>query len=326
MGRFRIGRVGVHAVIRAIVTGAVGGISHPNTDLDAQTFLLRVRSLRAEAGISPEFPVAYRPQVTAAELEDPRVLIWDIGRSHDPARGNFDHHQDHLLGATPIILLQALGLEPAPLDRYVDLADRGQFLKNPQPYPIVETLYGLVAGINLVHGEDDVRSVHCQDLLTWVERSGADPFGRFTRSLLPDRFHLFFDARKRDYEEAQAAAEGARWFMTRLGKAAFVASEMIGVMQALYERGAVLVVHHEPRGRMSGWSRPAAKFTIGANPALVAIPEQVDLRPLWARFSDLEPSGHTWGGHAGIGGSPREEGGSGLTSEQVIREVRQFLG
>lgn len=312
-------------MFRSLVAAARLGISHPNTDLDAQTFLLRVRRLRTGAGADPELPVSYRPQVTPSELADPGVLIWDIGRSLDPSRGNFDHHQDHALGATPIILLQALGMAPSPLDRYVDLADRGVFFREPQPIPFLETLHGMAAGINLVHADDDVRSVHYQDLLGWVEDASMDPWGRYNESVLPERFHVFLEARRAEEAEAVRAAEGARWFDTPIGHVAYVASDVVGVMRVLYEQGAALVVLHEPRGRMSGWKATAAKFTVGANPARVAVPDRLDLRPLMARFSSLEPSGYTWGGQAGIGGSPREEGGSGLTAEQVISEVLAYL-
>lgn len=312
-------------MIRNLVAHALRGISHPNTDLDAQTFLMRVRAIRAEAGAGPDFSVSYRPQVTAAELDDPGVLIWDIGRSHDPQRGNFDHHQDPALGATPIILQQALGVEPTALDQYVDRADRGYFFKHPQPIPFIETLHGLAAGINLVHAEDQDRSRHFQDLLTWVEQAGIDPYERFTEKVLPQRFHLFLEARRAEEAVALGAAESARWIMTRIGKIAYIESDVVGVMRVLYAQGAALVILHEPQGRMSGWSRTGRKFTVGANPAVVSIPDQLDLRPLFAKLSTLEPSGNTWGGQAGVGGSPREDGGSGVPAEQVIREVRNYL-
>lgn len=313
-------------VIHTLVAGARRGISHPNTDLDAQTFLLRVRRLRAEAGCRPDFPVAYRPRIEPEELDDPTVLVWDIGRSHDPARGNFDHHQDHTLGATPVILLQALGQEPAPLDRYVDLADRGHFFKHPQPHPFLETLHGFSSGISLVYADDAVRSLHYQELLAWVEEAGVDPFGRFDEQGLPERFRPFLQARRAEEAAARQAAGAARWLATGIGKVAYIASDVVGVMRVLYEQGAVLVILHEPRGWISGWQGPAPKFTIGANPALVAVPERLDLRPLFARLSALEPAGRSWGGQAGIGGSPREEGGSTLPADLVLRELANFLG
>lgn len=313
-------------LIKALLAGALRGVSHPNTDLDAQTFLLRVNQFRAERGVRSHLKVSYQPQVTEAELNDPQVLIWDIGRSHAPDLGNFDHHQDHTLGATPMLLLQALGLEPSPLDRYVDLGDRGYFFKHPQPIPFVETLQGFSSGINLVHREDAVRSEHYQDLLEWVEQSGQDPFGRCTLDTLPERFRPFMEARRAEEEMARQAARGARWFDTAMGKVAYVASDFVGVMRALYEQDAALVVLHEPKGFMSGWRRPAPKYTIGANPAVVAVPEQLDLRPLFARLSALERSGTTWGGQAGIGGSPREDGGSSIPADQIIRETISYLG
>lgn len=310
----------------ALLAGARRGISHPNTDLDAQTFLLRLNQVRAEAGVAGALPVEYRPQVTPAELKDQRVLIWDIGRVHDPDCGCFDHHQDHLLGATPLILLQALGREPSLLDEYVDRADRGWFFKHPQEHPFAETLQGLGAGINLVHSRDDQRSVHYQRLLTWVEEAGVDPFGRFDERVLPAQFRPFLEAKRAEEREAEREADRARWVDTRVGRVAYLETDYIGAMHALYRRGAALVVLHEPAALMSGWLAPAAKFTVGANPALVAIPEELDLRPLFARLSAMEPSGHTWGGQAGIGGSPREEGGSGLTPRQVMAAVQAYLG
>lgn len=313
-------------MILELLAGALQGVSHPNTDLDAQTFLLRVRQLRAEAGADPNLPVGYRPQVTSDELDDPQVLIWDIGRRFDPDHGNFDHHQDHNLGATPIILLEALGRTPSELDRYVDLGDRGYFYKHPQPHPHPETLHGIAAGINLIWGEDDVRSVHYQDLLTWVEQAGVDPFGRFPEQEVPERFHPFMRALRAEEREAEQVAVNARWFVTPLGKVAYIQTHMISVTRALYRQGAVLVIQHEPHGHMSGWSRPGPKFTVAANPAAIAIPEQLDLRPLFARLSSMESEGLIWGGQAGIGGSPREDGGSGISAERVIREVLNYVG
>lgn len=314
-----------HEIVTLLME-AQRGVSHPNTDLDAQTFLLRVRQMREEMGYEAPLPVLYRPQVTPQELRDRRVLVWDIGRVYQAATGNFDHHQDPSLGATPIILLQALGQEPSALDRYVDQADRGLFFKNPQPHPFAETLQGLGAGINLLHHSDSQRSVHYQDLLAWVEEAGHDPYGRFDLGLLPARFRPFLEAKRREEQGAEREADRARWTESAVGPVAYVESDFIGAMHALYRRGAALVLLYEPTARLPGWSRPGAKFTIGANPAVVEIPEAVDLRIFFDRLSALEPSGHTWGGQAGIGGSPREEGGSGLTGQEVLHELLAYLG
>lgn len=307
------------------LVSARAGISHPNTDLDAQTFLRRLLQIRAEAGETEPLQVAYRPQVSPHELRDPRVLVWDVGRCLEPERGNFDHHQDHELGATPLLLLQALGRQPAPLDRYVDLADRGHFFKEPQPHPYAETLQGLSAGINLLQRRDDERSHQHQLLLAWVEEAGLDPFGRFQPIDLPASFRPFQEAKRAEEAAAEREADRAVWHQTPMGRLAFVETGYSGTMHMLYRRGAALVLLYERRARMPGWQRPAPRFTLGANPAVVAIPQQVDLRPLFARLSQLEPAGR-WGGQAGIGGSPRDEGGTALTPHEVMRELLASLG
>lgn len=306
--------------IRELLQTARRGITHPNTDLDAQTFLLRYRQLTGQS-----LKVDYRPMVTPAELDDPAVLIWDIGKVFDPQRGNYDHHQDFELGATPIILLQSLGLEPSPLDRYVDQVDRGFFLRTPQPFPPAETLSGVASGINMLHRQDDVRSHWFQELLEWVEGTEQDPFGRFSEENLPLEFADFQEARRREARLAEEEAKQAEWFETRIGKIAFVQTPLTGTMHALYYQGAALVISYDPEGHFSGWRRPAPKYTVGANPALVDVPGRLDMRPLFDQLARLEPSGRTWGGQAGIGGSPREEGGSSLEPRQVIRTVLDFL-
>jgi hypothetical protein len=47
------------------------------------------------------------------DLDDPEILVIDIGGEHDPARGNFDHHQfpaDHPPVCSLSLVLQDLGL------------------------------------------------------------------------------------------------------------------------------------------------------------------------------------------------------------------------
>ncbi|NOZ80482.1 MAG: MYG1 family protein [DPANN group archaeon] len=39
------------------------------------------------------FPPVYRREPTEEELEDPEVLVLDVGGRHEPEKGNFDHHQ-----------------------------------------------------------------------------------------------------------------------------------------------------------------------------------------------------------------------------------------
>lgn len=59
-----------------------GGAAHPDDELCIKlTFALNLA------------PVVYRRDPTRAELDNPAVLVMDVGGEHDPDKGNFDHHQ-----------------------------------------------------------------------------------------------------------------------------------------------------------------------------------------------------------------------------------------
>lgn len=51
-----------------------------------------------------------RREPTEAEINDPRVMVADIGRVYDPERRCFDHHQDAGLPASFVLVLQYLGI------------------------------------------------------------------------------------------------------------------------------------------------------------------------------------------------------------------------
>ena len=51
-----------------------------------------VLALREELGLSTDLPIERRDP-TEAELEDPTVLVVDVGGRHEPELSNFDHHQ-----------------------------------------------------------------------------------------------------------------------------------------------------------------------------------------------------------------------------------------
>ena len=54
-----------------------------------------------------------RREPTAADLNDPKIAVVDVGHEHDPARNNFDHHQlpkDHAPTCSLSLVLQHLGI------------------------------------------------------------------------------------------------------------------------------------------------------------------------------------------------------------------------
>lgn len=58
-------------------------------------------------------------QVSEFELADPEIVIIDMGRSFDPALGNFDHHQDSSLPASNLLVLRHF----VPEGRFRDLLE-----------------------------------------------------------------------------------------------------------------------------------------------------------------------------------------------------------
>jgi len=62
-----------------------------------------------------------RRSPTADELEDPEVMVFDTGHRHEPAKGNFDHHQlpdSHEATCALWLVMQHMGLHAAMSDLF----------------------------------------------------------------------------------------------------------------------------------------------------------------------------------------------------------------
>lgn len=98
-------------------------------------------------------------QVSEHELNDPEIIIIDMGRSFDPALGNFDHHQDANLPASNLLVLRHF----VPEGRFRDLLEEYLFKyvsdcdlggeKSSAP-----TLTSIVRGLN------NLKQTNCYDL------------------------------------------------------------------------------------------------------------------------------------------------------------------
>lgn len=55
----------------------------------------------------------YRREPTRADLDDPATYVVDVGMEHDPARRNFDHHQDRSLPCAFHLVMRYLGYHDA---------------------------------------------------------------------------------------------------------------------------------------------------------------------------------------------------------------------
>ena len=98
-------------------------------------------------------------QVSEHELNDPEIVIIDMGRSFDPALGNFDHHQDPTLPASNLLVLRHF----VPEGRFRDLLEQYLFQyvsdcdlggeKSSAP-----TLTSIIRGLN------NLKQSNCYDL------------------------------------------------------------------------------------------------------------------------------------------------------------------
>ncbi len=74
------------------------------------------------------------------DLDDPEILVVDVGGEHDPARGNFDHHQfpsDHPPVCSLSLVLQDLGLyeDARAFCEWLEPAECGSTRGAPSPPP-----------------------------------------------------------------------------------------------------------------------------------------------------------------------------------------------
>lgn len=63
--------------------------------------------------------VVYRRETTRKDLDDPNTYVVDVGMEHDPARHNFDHHQDRSLPCAFHLVMQYLGHHEAAMQMFV---------------------------------------------------------------------------------------------------------------------------------------------------------------------------------------------------------------
>lgn len=75
-----------------------GGRSHLDDVMACALAMCRKGPVSQDDGVIPQILnpgplMIWRRDPTPEELEDPEVLVLDVGRRYEPAKGNFDHHQ-----------------------------------------------------------------------------------------------------------------------------------------------------------------------------------------------------------------------------------------
>lgn len=58
--------------------------------------------------IYPEIELERKFQITQEEMNDPSILVIDVGREFNADKGNFDHHQDSNLNASNVLIFDCL--------------------------------------------------------------------------------------------------------------------------------------------------------------------------------------------------------------------------
>ena len=104
-----------------------------------------------------ELPVERKLNITDDELENPAILVLDIGKKFDPRKGNFDHHQDGKIPATNMLLINHLcsderlkALLCKQIYSSVDAIDRGIFSERPVSDFLVPDFNSLIRSQNLI--------------------------------------------------------------------------------------------------------------------------------------------------------------------------------
>ena len=108
-------------------------LTHATPDLDAIGFIYSARKV-----FGAETSVTCRPP-TRAELEDPAVIVADIGLpgceeiGHSPALNNFDHHYSHADRSATFLFNQKYGALREDIVAYIDAVDIAGARRMPRP-------------------------------------------------------------------------------------------------------------------------------------------------------------------------------------------------
>jgi hypothetical protein len=264
--------------------------------------------------------VVVRDKAPPEDLADPKVICIECGGSGEVERGNFDHHDTKK--PLPPACVQAFNYvskEDAKLSKNAALRELVEYVatrdtQGPKAIqarggdPGFPSLSDVFSGMLLCTKDPKDQLLRGMEILRLLLERKISAFGRMPE--LPE-WGEFIAAKKKNDEEVKKAVESAEFFLTRSGlKAAFVEAQVPGVLGALYEKGAQVVIAY----CKSFGNPPVPKYTIGGNGVRVD-----GLRPLLAELEE------GWGGpaHGTILGSPRT--GSKLPPQKIKELVCQHL-
>lgn len=237
------------------------------------------------------------------DLENPEVLCIEAGGSGDVKLNNFDHH--NTLKKLPPACRQAFefkGLKDEKLKRLVDyvcIVD-----ERPTELPKIEfpSLSNIFSGMLLVVKDKREQFLKGIEILKKVLELSLDPFKTMPKI---EQWREYIEAKQANIEALERDLKRTEFYYARNGyRVGFLESENIGGINALYKRGADVVVMFNPKFG----DPPIPKWTIAS--------KDRDVYHLVEFFNRLEKG---WGGRRTIIGSPRA--GTNLGKKEVLEVV-----
>lgn len=255
--------------------------------------------------------VALRGEASAEELANPKVLCIEAGGSGQPHLNNFDHHNEG--GHLPASCQQAFAARAEQWAGNTNIARLVDYVAaldiDPSRLgvtPSFPTLSSVFSGMLLCERNPITQLLKGIALFYLVLEKGIDPFG--TMPDLPE-WGAWIKAKRINQEAVALARKKAEYFQTNRGLlAAYLESDFIGGIGALYAEGCQVVIMYSPRFG----EPPTPKYTVAGNG--VCVYHLADI------LNGLEAG---WGGRETIIGSPRI--GSRLNSAVVRKVVQKEL-
>ncbi len=293
-------------------------LTHPTPDLDAIGFVCAARKV-----FGSDTPVTCRPP-TRAELEDPAVIVGDIGLpgceaiGYSPALNNFDHHYRHADRSATCLFNQKYDALRRDIVAYIDAVDITGGQEEAETTLKVATI-----GVRVRHnGHDGAILTAGGRVLQWLEETGQLP-GDITGAV-PDDLQDCLATGQAELRRIQGAELPAmQRSMTRKGRTMgylVSASPVVSIVkEEMFALGLDIAIVHNPAAR---------RYAIAAN-VRGATPINLKREGLadalnaeeWRRGT---PPEQRWDGHDDRIGSPRSAG-SLLNKNEVLTIVRAAL-
>ncbi len=204
--------------------------------------------------------VVLQGEASEADLMNPGALCIEAGGSGLAHLNSFDHHAPHKY--FPPACRQAYeyrGLRDKKLERLVEYVCMVDDKVQEHPAVAFPSLSNIFSGMLLLEKDKSVQFFKGIGILRKVLEGGIDPF-----STMPDieEWQAYKDAKEENQRKVEEVLKGAEFYKSMSGlKIAYVQSDFIGGIGALYAQGCDVVVMFNP----AFGEPPVRKYTIAGN-------------------------------------------------------------